>query len=116
MLSGTAAQVYGFDVDYLAGFAEKFGPTVADVHTPLDPADYPSDSTCNAFDRLSHRSVTDFIGVRLPSELAFTNLGDLYLVLGYGLFPVLLVLFTARAWRRKSSGRVRVMREDERPG
>jgi lipoprotein signal peptidase len=72
--------------------------------------------TCNAFDRLSHRSVTDFIGVRLPSELTFTNLADLYLFLGYGLFPVLLVLFTARAWRRKSSGRVRVMRQDERPG
>ena len=30
--------------------ATAIGPTVAEVRVPLDPADYPTDSTCNAFD------------------------------------------------------------------
>ena len=29
---------------------DRIGPTVAEVAVPLDPSDYPSDSTCNAFD------------------------------------------------------------------
>ena len=32
------------------GFGDEVGPTVAEVSVPLDPADYPKDSTCNAFD------------------------------------------------------------------
>ena len=51
MLAGTAAEVYGFDLDQLDGLAEKVGPTLAEVHTPLPPDDYPADSTCNAFDK-----------------------------------------------------------------
>ena len=34
----------------LRPLAERIGPTVDEVATPLDMADYPSDSTCNAFD------------------------------------------------------------------
>jgi predicted TIM-barrel fold metal-dependent hydrolase len=48
MLAGTAARVYGFDIDALGVVAEKIGPTVAEVAVPL--REYPPDSTCNAFD------------------------------------------------------------------
>ncbi len=50
MLETTATQVYGFDLAELRKIGDKIGPTVAEVAVPLDPADYPSDSTCNAFD------------------------------------------------------------------
>ncbi len=50
MLETTAAEVYGFDLDLLRPVGDVIGPTVADVLVPLDPSDYPSDSTCNAFD------------------------------------------------------------------
>jgi predicted TIM-barrel fold metal-dependent hydrolase len=50
MVETTAASVYGFDVAQLREVGERIGPTVADVAVPLDPADYPADSTCNAFD------------------------------------------------------------------
>ena len=40
VLSGCKSQVSG---DVMA--------TVADVATPIDPDEYPADSTCNAFDR-----------------------------------------------------------------
>ena len=36
MLAGTAAQVYGFDLDALATDAAMHGPTVAEIATPLD--------------------------------------------------------------------------------
>ena len=51
MVETTAAQVYGFDLDALRTIGDRIGPTVAAVAVPLDPADYPTDSTCNAFDR-----------------------------------------------------------------
>ena len=50
MLETTAAHVYRFDLDALRQIGNRIGPTVADVRVPLDPADYPADSTCNAFD------------------------------------------------------------------
>jgi len=50
MVETTAAQVYGFDLDALRKIGHRIGPTVDDVRVPLDPADYPADSTCNAFD------------------------------------------------------------------
>jgi hypothetical protein len=50
MLETTAAGVYGFDLPALRAIGERVGPTVAEVAVPLDPSDYPSDSTCNAFD------------------------------------------------------------------
>ena len=50
MLETTAASVYGFDLEMLRLVGDRVGPTVAEVREPLDPADYPADSTCNAFD------------------------------------------------------------------
>src|SRR4029078_2760447 len=50
MLETTAAAVYGFDLARLRAVGDRIGPTVAEVLVPLDPSDYPTDSTCNAFD------------------------------------------------------------------
>ena len=48
----TRPSVYGFDLEALrAASAGDIGPTVAEVATPLPREDYPTDSTCNAFDR-----------------------------------------------------------------
>jgi hypothetical protein len=49
MLETTAADVYRFDLP-AHKIGDRAGPTVAEVAVPLDPSDYPSDSTCNAFD------------------------------------------------------------------
>ena len=46
----TAAEFYGFDLDALRPVAERIGPTLAEVTTPLAVADYPADTTCNAFE------------------------------------------------------------------
>jgi hypothetical protein len=35
MLAGTAAELYGFDLDKLRPIAERVGPTVAEVAQPL---------------------------------------------------------------------------------
>ena len=51
MVETNAAAVYGFDLAALREIGDRVGPTVAEVQVPLDPADYPTDSTCNAFDR-----------------------------------------------------------------
>jgi hypothetical protein len=48
MLAGTAAKVYGFDLDELAKVAAEIGPSVKETAMAL--TDYPTDSTCNAFD------------------------------------------------------------------
>ncbi len=48
MLGETAAKVYGFDWDHLAALAAEVGPTIEEVHVPLDA--FPADSTCGAFD------------------------------------------------------------------
>jgi predicted TIM-barrel fold metal-dependent hydrolase len=50
MVETTPAAVYGFDLAQLTPIGDRVGPTVAAVQQPLDPADYPADSTCNAFD------------------------------------------------------------------
>lgn len=50
MVEDNAAAFYGFDLDALRPVGERIGPMVADVRRPLDPADYPTDSTCNAFE------------------------------------------------------------------
>jgi predicted TIM-barrel fold metal-dependent hydrolase len=49
MLSGNIASVYGFDLDALAPLAAEVGPTVDDVHTPLDAI--PAGATSPAFYR-----------------------------------------------------------------
>ena len=48
MLAGTAAEVYGFDLDMLSDVAARIGPTVDEVAKPLDRV--PADSSCGAFD------------------------------------------------------------------
>ena len=50
MLETNATAVYDFDLDALRAIGDRIGPTVAAVDEPLDPRDYPADSTCNAFD------------------------------------------------------------------
>lgn len=50
MVGGNAARVYGFDLAALAPLAQRFGPSVAEVAVPLDPAEIPDDSLrCPAF-------------------------------------------------------------------
>jgi predicted TIM-barrel fold metal-dependent hydrolase len=51
MLESNAAALYGFDLEALRAIGNIIGPTVAEVATPLPVAQYPTDSTCNAFDR-----------------------------------------------------------------
>src|SRR5262249_38216814 len=36
IFAGNAAAVYGFDLELLAGVAGRVGPTVEEIHTPLD--------------------------------------------------------------------------------
>ena len=51
MVETTAADFYGFDLERLRPIGERIGPVVAEVSAPLAPKDWPSNSTCNAFDR-----------------------------------------------------------------
>lgn len=50
MVETNAASLYGFDLEALRPLGDKIGPTVESVAEPLAAADYPTDSTCNAFD------------------------------------------------------------------
>ena len=51
MVESTAADFYGFDLEQLRPVGDRIGPAVTDVSTPLAQDDWPTDSTCNAFDR-----------------------------------------------------------------
>jgi predicted TIM-barrel fold metal-dependent hydrolase len=51
MLEDNVARIYGFDLEALRKVGDRIGPTVAEVANPLVVDDYPTDSTCNAFDR-----------------------------------------------------------------
>jgi predicted TIM-barrel fold metal-dependent hydrolase len=51
MVEDTVANVYGFDLEALRPVGDRIGPTVAEVATPLEVDQYPTNSTCNAFDR-----------------------------------------------------------------
>jgi hypothetical protein len=44
ILGGTAAEVYGFDVAALQPIADRIGPTLEEIRTPLDSLPH-SDST-----------------------------------------------------------------------
>ena len=50
MVETNAAGLYGFDLPALKAVGDRVGPLVDDVARPLDAADYPRGSTCNAFD------------------------------------------------------------------
>jgi predicted TIM-barrel fold metal-dependent hydrolase len=57
LVAGNAAGLYGFDLDALAPIAERIGPRVSDVHTPLTAAEaapahdeYLDDSGARPFD------------------------------------------------------------------
>jgi predicted TIM-barrel fold metal-dependent hydrolase len=50
MVETNAASLYGFDLDALRAVGDRIGPAVDAVARPLAPGDYPSNSTCNAFD------------------------------------------------------------------
>jgi len=51
MVEVNAAELYGFDLAALRPIGAEIGPTVAEVATPLAVEQYPTGSTCNAFDR-----------------------------------------------------------------
>jgi len=40
ILAGNIAQLYGFDLQALVPVAQRIGPKVSDVHTPVTPADF----------------------------------------------------------------------------
>ncbi len=50
MIETNAAAFFGFDLDALRAVADLVGPSPDEVAQPLDPAEYPTASTCNAFD------------------------------------------------------------------
>jgi predicted TIM-barrel fold metal-dependent hydrolase len=50
MVETTPASFYGFDLDLLRPLGDRVGPLVADVARPLALEDWPTKTTCNAFD------------------------------------------------------------------
>jgi len=50
MVESTAAGFYGFDLDLLRPVGDRIGPLVSDVAQPLAPDNWPTNTTCNAFD------------------------------------------------------------------
>ena len=51
MVETNAAEFFGFDLGALRPLADEVGPSVTAVAEPLAPDDYPTGSTCNAFDK-----------------------------------------------------------------
>ena len=51
MVETNPATFYGFDLPKLKAVGNRIGPLVSDVAKPLAVDDYPTDSTCNAFDK-----------------------------------------------------------------
>jgi hypothetical protein len=52
LLATTAATVYGFDLDRLQDVADRIGPTIDELKTPLPEAarpKYPDDTCCTVF-------------------------------------------------------------------
>ena len=47
ILGTNAAELYGFDLEFLTPFAAQIGPTVEEIHTPLTA--YPEGSTLDLF-------------------------------------------------------------------
>ncbi len=53
MVETNAARLYGFDLDTLRPLADRIGPKVEDVSRPLSPDEYPPNTGCAAFDKVS---------------------------------------------------------------
>jgi predicted TIM-barrel fold metal-dependent hydrolase len=51
MVETNAAAFYNFDLDQLRTVGDRIGPSVDEVAKPLAMEDYPTNSTCNAFDK-----------------------------------------------------------------
>jgi predicted TIM-barrel fold metal-dependent hydrolase len=52
LLATRAAEVYGFDLEHLQTLADRIGPTLEEIKTPLPPDQrpkYPDDTRCTAF-------------------------------------------------------------------
>jgi len=52
LLATRAAEVYGFDLDHLQTLADRIGPTLEEIKTPLPPEGrpkYPDDTRCTVF-------------------------------------------------------------------
>ena len=49
MTSGTAAELYGFDLDFLQPIADRVGPTVEEIRRPVATEDVPWPSMCPTF-------------------------------------------------------------------
>jgi hypothetical protein len=43
VLAGNAADLYGADLDFLQGIADRVGPTVDELSKPLEPDEMPAD-------------------------------------------------------------------------
>ena len=50
MVETNAAELFGFDLAALREVGDRVGPLVDEVARPIEPAEYPRESTCNAFD------------------------------------------------------------------
>ena len=50
MVETNAADLYGFDLAALREVGDRIGPSVDEVARPIEPVEYPRESTCNAFD------------------------------------------------------------------
>jgi predicted TIM-barrel fold metal-dependent hydrolase len=54
LLANRAADVYGFDLEHLQSIADRVGPTMQQIKTPLPPEEwprYPQDTRCTVFNQ-----------------------------------------------------------------
>jgi hypothetical protein len=52
LVASRAADLYGFDMTALQTIADRIGPTMQEIKTPLPPEDrpnYPADTRCTVF-------------------------------------------------------------------
>jgi predicted TIM-barrel fold metal-dependent hydrolase len=53
MVETNAANLYGFDLGALRPLADRIGPAVDEVSKPISPDEYPTNTGCAAFDKVS---------------------------------------------------------------
>jgi hypothetical protein len=49
ILGGNAAQLYRFELAKLQGWADQYGPTPAEIASPLTPDEFPKNTHTGAF-------------------------------------------------------------------